>query len=57
MISKNTTSKPGYKNILVRTFGSVRTRISVTLSTSVNGAKIASLLVFKGKKAGEKKKN
>ena len=56
MISKNTISKLGEKGVIVRTFGSERTRISVILCTSVNGEKTPPLLVFKGKKVGKKKK-
>ena len=54
MITKNTISKLGEKSVMVRTFGSERTRISVILCTSINGAKIIPLLVFKGKKGGKK---
>ena len=56
MISKNTISKLGEKSVMVRTFGSERTRISVILCTSANGEKIPPLLVFKGKKRREKRR-
>ena len=54
MISKNTISKLGDKSVLVRTFGSERTSLSIILCTSANGAKIPPLLAFKGKKGGKK---
>ena len=50
MISNTTVSKIGSRNVMIRTFGSDRSRITIILCRGSNGEKISPLVVFKGKK-------
>jgi len=50
MISNTTVSKIGSRNVMIRIFGSDKSRITIILCIGSNGEKIAPLVVFKVKK-------
>jgi len=50
MISNTNVSKIGSRKVMIRTFGSDRSRITIILCIGSNGEKIAPLVAFKGKK-------
>lgn len=55
MVSKMIICEIGTRNVNVRTFGSDRTRITLTLSIGSDGIKLPPLIVYKGKKIPPKK--
>ena len=57
MPPKNTIQNKGDKTLKIKTIGPEKERVSIILANSALGSKLPPLLIFKGKKEAELKKN